>query len=186
MKILVDAHTKEILGASSLGTGGDEAIHCVLDAMYAKAPYTVLQRALHIHPTVAQFHCDDPGRSRTFTRANLAAGRRIGSSNPTPHHNCRKSTTIARNDHIRRIRLVASRNRTRPERSHTTKTQTGRRSRRFWIARKPETHLFSTEACSIALSWDRLRTRFNARAIGKFSIGGTVASAGMYDYAYPW
>jgi pyruvate/2-oxoglutarate dehydrogenase complex dihydrolipoamide dehydrogenase (E3) component len=55
MKILVDADTKEILGASFLGTSGDEAIHCVLDAMYAKAPYTVLQRAVHIHPTVAEF-----------------------------------------------------------------------------------------------------------------------------------
>ena len=55
MKILVDAESKEILGASFLGTSGDEAIHCVLDAMYAKAPYTVLQRAMHIHPTVAEF-----------------------------------------------------------------------------------------------------------------------------------
>ena len=55
MKILVDADTKEILGASFLGTSGDEAIHCVLDAMYAKAPYTVVQRAMHIHPTVAEF-----------------------------------------------------------------------------------------------------------------------------------
>ena len=55
MKILVDADTKEILGASFLGTSGDEAIHCVLDAMYAKAPYTTLQRAMHIHPTVSEF-----------------------------------------------------------------------------------------------------------------------------------
>jgi len=55
MKILVDANTKEILGASFLGVSGDEAIHCVLDAMYAKAPYTVLQRAMHIHPTVSEF-----------------------------------------------------------------------------------------------------------------------------------
>jgi pyruvate/2-oxoglutarate dehydrogenase complex dihydrolipoamide dehydrogenase (E3) component len=55
MKILVDADSKLILGASFLGTGGDEAIHCVLDVMYAKAPYTVLQRAMHIHPTVAEF-----------------------------------------------------------------------------------------------------------------------------------
>jgi hypothetical protein len=38
-----------------LGTGGYEAIHCVLDVMYAKAPYTVLQRAMHIHPTVSEF-----------------------------------------------------------------------------------------------------------------------------------
>jgi pyruvate/2-oxoglutarate dehydrogenase complex dihydrolipoamide dehydrogenase (E3) component len=55
MKILVDAGTQEILGASFLGTSGDEAIHCVLDTMYAKAPYTVLQRAMHIHPTVSEF-----------------------------------------------------------------------------------------------------------------------------------
>jgi pyruvate/2-oxoglutarate dehydrogenase complex dihydrolipoamide dehydrogenase (E3) component len=55
MKILVDAATKEILGASFLGNAGDEVIHCVLDAMYAKAPWTVLQRAMHIHPTVAEF-----------------------------------------------------------------------------------------------------------------------------------
>ena len=55
MKLLVDAETKQILGATFLGTSGDEAIHCVLDIMYAKAPYTVLQRAMHIHPTVAEF-----------------------------------------------------------------------------------------------------------------------------------
>jgi len=54
MKVLVDANTKEILGAAILGTGGDEAIHCILDVMYAKAPYTVLQRAMHIHPTVSE------------------------------------------------------------------------------------------------------------------------------------
>jgi pyruvate/2-oxoglutarate dehydrogenase complex dihydrolipoamide dehydrogenase (E3) component len=55
IKVLVDAESKQILGASFLGTSGDEAVHCVLDAMYAKAPYTVLQRAVHIHPTVAEF-----------------------------------------------------------------------------------------------------------------------------------
>jgi pyruvate/2-oxoglutarate dehydrogenase complex dihydrolipoamide dehydrogenase (E3) component len=55
MKILVDAETKQILGASFLGCSGDEAIHCVLDTMYAKAPYTVLRNAMHIHPTVAEF-----------------------------------------------------------------------------------------------------------------------------------
>lgn len=54
MKIAVDADTKEILGAAVLGVGGDEAIHCLLDAMYAKAPYTVVQRAVHIHPTVSE------------------------------------------------------------------------------------------------------------------------------------
>jgi pyruvate/2-oxoglutarate dehydrogenase complex dihydrolipoamide dehydrogenase (E3) component len=54
MKIVVDAESREILGAAILGTGGDEAVHCVLDAMAAKAPYTVLQRTMHIHPTVAE------------------------------------------------------------------------------------------------------------------------------------
>ncbi len=54
MKILVDAETREILGASLLGTGGDEVIHSILDVMYAHAPYTVIQRAMHIHPTVSE------------------------------------------------------------------------------------------------------------------------------------
>jgi pyruvate/2-oxoglutarate dehydrogenase complex dihydrolipoamide dehydrogenase (E3) component len=54
MKIVVDAKTKEILGAAILGVGGDEAIHSIADVMYAKAPYTVIQRAVHIHPTVSE------------------------------------------------------------------------------------------------------------------------------------
>jgi pyruvate/2-oxoglutarate dehydrogenase complex dihydrolipoamide dehydrogenase (E3) component len=54
IKILVDGDSKQILGAAILGTGGDEVIHCVLDLMYAKAEYTVMQRAMHIHPTVAE------------------------------------------------------------------------------------------------------------------------------------
>ena len=54
MKILVDAATKQILGAAILGAGGDEAVHSILDVMYAKAPYTVIQRAVHIHPTVSE------------------------------------------------------------------------------------------------------------------------------------
>jgi pyruvate/2-oxoglutarate dehydrogenase complex dihydrolipoamide dehydrogenase (E3) component len=54
MKVLVDADTKQILGASILGTGGDEAVHCIIDTMYAKAPYTNIQRAVHIHPTVSE------------------------------------------------------------------------------------------------------------------------------------
>lgn len=55
MKILVEQETKQILGASLLGVSGDEAIHCILDVMYAKAPCTVLERAMHIHPTVSEF-----------------------------------------------------------------------------------------------------------------------------------
>ena len=54
MKVLVDAETKQFLGASILGIGGDEVVHAILDLMYAKAPYTVMQRAVHIHPTVSE------------------------------------------------------------------------------------------------------------------------------------
>jgi pyruvate/2-oxoglutarate dehydrogenase complex dihydrolipoamide dehydrogenase (E3) component len=55
IKICVDAETKQILGAAILGTGGDEVVHVLLDVMYATAPYTVIQRAMHIHPTVAEY-----------------------------------------------------------------------------------------------------------------------------------
>jgi len=55
IKISVDEETKSILGAAILGTGGDEVVQILLDIMYAKAPYTVVQRAMHIHPTVAEF-----------------------------------------------------------------------------------------------------------------------------------
>jgi pyruvate/2-oxoglutarate dehydrogenase complex dihydrolipoamide dehydrogenase (E3) component len=54
MKVLVDAETKRILGAAILGIGGDEVVHCLIDVMYADAPYTVIQRAVHIHPTVSE------------------------------------------------------------------------------------------------------------------------------------
>jgi pyruvate/2-oxoglutarate dehydrogenase complex dihydrolipoamide dehydrogenase (E3) component len=54
MKVVVDADTKAILGAAILGTGGDEAIHGILDIMASKAPYTTLQRAVPIHPTVSE------------------------------------------------------------------------------------------------------------------------------------
>ena len=55
MKILADRDSKQILGASFLGLAGDEVIHCVLDAMYAKAPYTLIERVMHIHPTVSEY-----------------------------------------------------------------------------------------------------------------------------------
>lgn len=52
MKVLIDTETQRILGAAVLGIGGDEVIHTLLAAMYAGVPYTVIQRAVHIHPTV--------------------------------------------------------------------------------------------------------------------------------------
>ena len=54
MSVLVDAQTQKILGASLLGIEADEAIHAILDVMYADVPYSVIQRAMHIHPTVSE------------------------------------------------------------------------------------------------------------------------------------
>jgi pyruvate/2-oxoglutarate dehydrogenase complex dihydrolipoamide dehydrogenase (E3) component len=55
MKMLVDKASKQILGASFLGLSGDEIVHSILGLMYANAPYTVLQKAVHIHPTVSEY-----------------------------------------------------------------------------------------------------------------------------------
>jgi pyruvate/2-oxoglutarate dehydrogenase complex dihydrolipoamide dehydrogenase (E3) component len=54
MKVIVDAQSHAILGAAILGVGGDEVIHGMLDGMYAHAPFTTIQRAMHIHPTVSE------------------------------------------------------------------------------------------------------------------------------------
>ena len=54
MKALVDAETKRFLGAAILGVGGDEVVHSILEVIYADVPYTVLQRAVHSHPTVTE------------------------------------------------------------------------------------------------------------------------------------
>ena len=54
IKVLVDGDSQEILGAAILGLSGDEVVHSLLDVMYAKAPYTTISRAVHIHPTVTE------------------------------------------------------------------------------------------------------------------------------------
>ena len=54
MKVVVDAETKEILGAAILGVGGDEVVQDILDVMTAKLPYTAISRTMHIHPTVSE------------------------------------------------------------------------------------------------------------------------------------
>jgi pyruvate/2-oxoglutarate dehydrogenase complex dihydrolipoamide dehydrogenase (E3) component len=54
MKVYVDGATERILGASLLGIEADEVVHSIADIMYAHAPYTVIRRAVHIHPTVAE------------------------------------------------------------------------------------------------------------------------------------
>lgn len=54
IKVLVDQETGHIVGGTVFGTGGDEAVHCILTAMYARQPYSLLTRSVHIHPTVAE------------------------------------------------------------------------------------------------------------------------------------
>ena len=54
MKVLVDAGTKQLVGAAILGVGGDEAVHSLVDAMYGHLPYTVVQHGVRIHPTVSE------------------------------------------------------------------------------------------------------------------------------------
>jgi pyruvate/2-oxoglutarate dehydrogenase complex dihydrolipoamide dehydrogenase (E3) component len=54
LKVLTDADTKEILGAALLGINCDEVVHVLIDIMAAKAPYTTIRDAVHIHPTVAE------------------------------------------------------------------------------------------------------------------------------------
>jgi pyruvate/2-oxoglutarate dehydrogenase complex dihydrolipoamide dehydrogenase (E3) component len=54
MKVLVDADSDELLGASLLGLNGDEVVHTLLDAMYARMTAAALRHAMHIHPTVAE------------------------------------------------------------------------------------------------------------------------------------
>jgi len=54
MKVIVDAKTDRILGAALLGLAGDEVVHSILDVMYADAPYTIILRAVHVHPTVSE------------------------------------------------------------------------------------------------------------------------------------
>ena len=55
LKVLVDAESEQILGASFLGIEADEVIHTILELMYAKAPYTVVTRSMPIHPTVSEY-----------------------------------------------------------------------------------------------------------------------------------
>ena len=54
MKVLIDAESEHILGATILGIGGDEIIHLFIDTMYAHKPYHIIKNAVHIHPTVAE------------------------------------------------------------------------------------------------------------------------------------
>jgi pyruvate/2-oxoglutarate dehydrogenase complex dihydrolipoamide dehydrogenase (E3) component len=54
MKVLVDAETQLVLGASLLGIECDEVVHLFIDNIAAKLPYTAISRTMHIHPTVSE------------------------------------------------------------------------------------------------------------------------------------
>ena len=54
MKVVVDADSQRLLGAAILGLNGDEVVHSLLDVMAAQQPYTVISRAVHLHPTVTE------------------------------------------------------------------------------------------------------------------------------------
>jgi pyruvate/2-oxoglutarate dehydrogenase complex dihydrolipoamide dehydrogenase (E3) component len=69
MKVLVAQDSREILGAAILGLNGDEVIHCLLDVMYARAPYSVVARAVHIHPTVSELIPTMLGNLRSLDRS---------------------------------------------------------------------------------------------------------------------
>jgi pyruvate/2-oxoglutarate dehydrogenase complex dihydrolipoamide dehydrogenase (E3) component len=55
MKLVVEARSKQILGAAMLGIEGDEVVQSILDLMYAKAPYTLIEKSMYIHPTVMEY-----------------------------------------------------------------------------------------------------------------------------------
>jgi pyruvate/2-oxoglutarate dehydrogenase complex dihydrolipoamide dehydrogenase (E3) component len=54
LKIHVEEGSERILGAALLGTGCDEAVHSLIDAVYARTPIGEFQRRVRIHPTVAE------------------------------------------------------------------------------------------------------------------------------------
>jgi hypothetical protein len=59
--ICVDGETKQILGAAILGVGGE------LDFMYAKAPYSVIQCAVHISADGLGISAGHPRQLEPFT-----------------------------------------------------------------------------------------------------------------------
>ena len=54
MKVLVDGNSERILGAAILGSGGDEVVHTLIDAIYAGSSFKAVQRGVRIHPTVSE------------------------------------------------------------------------------------------------------------------------------------
>jgi hypothetical protein len=68
MKIIVDEQTHEILGAAILGTGGDEAIHSILDVMYSRAAIHRYSASCAHSPDRLRADPDDAWRTPTARR----------------------------------------------------------------------------------------------------------------------
>ena len=54
IKVIIDAKTNRILGATVLAAEGAELVHLYVDMMNADAPYSVIRDGIHIHPTLAE------------------------------------------------------------------------------------------------------------------------------------
>ncbi len=54
MKLVVDAATDQVLGASILSAEGGELVQILSTLMLAEKPYTLLKGAIYIHPTLAE------------------------------------------------------------------------------------------------------------------------------------
>ncbi len=54
MRVVIDAESKKILGATILGVGGDEVISGIINVMYANAPYEIIRDSVQPHPTVSE------------------------------------------------------------------------------------------------------------------------------------
>jgi pyruvate/2-oxoglutarate dehydrogenase complex dihydrolipoamide dehydrogenase (E3) component len=55
ISVLVDAESRQFVGATLLGIRADEVVQVIGATMAAGAPYDVLKDALPIHPTVTEF-----------------------------------------------------------------------------------------------------------------------------------
>jgi len=54
MKLIVNAENDRILGATILSSEGGETVHILYTLMLADLPYTLMKRAVYIHPTLAE------------------------------------------------------------------------------------------------------------------------------------
>jgi probable pyridine nucleotide-disulfide oxidoreductase len=54
MKVVIDATNDRLLGAAILGSEGGELVQTLMVLMMAGAPWTLLEKAVYIHPTLTE------------------------------------------------------------------------------------------------------------------------------------